>query len=284
MARPLTPPPAFDDSMPWGTYRPSWPNALRLSLAHRMPPLLKQTALALRRPVKYGLDTPLDLEIRGLRLRLLPRGNISEEKLYTAPQLFDPDEFRIMEERLKPGGVFIDIGANAGIYSFHAARCMKDGGHILAVEPDAEMCRRIRFNIATNALATIDLVSVALSDHEGTAEFSVNPRQRGTNKLAAIGTDDHGDEAFVATVPVTTLFSLVAARGFSRIDVLKIDVEGHEYTVLRHFVASAPTALLPKIVIAEHGGHGTGETFALLEENGYRRRKTTRLNAIFERA
>ncbi|MCF3642346.1 FkbM family methyltransferase [Rhizobium sp. TRM95111] len=283
MARPLSPPPEFDDRSPWGTYRPTAAIALRLALAHRLPPFLKQTALALRKPVKYGLDTPLDLDIRGLKLRLLPRGNISEEKFYTAPHLFDPEEFALMDRRLKPGNVFLDIGANAGIYSFHAHRCMQGRGRILAIEPDPEMGRRIAFNLRTNTLADIELVPVALSDRDGTAEFYVNPNQRGTNTLLAGKSDPKSGERITVSVPVRTLLSLLQERRIERIDMLKIDVEGHEHAVLGHFLAAAPVSLLPRVIISEFKNHAAGGTPDLLQAAGYRLGKATRLNFIFER-
>ncbi len=130
MDRHQAPVPDFDDQRPWGAYAPTAGVALALALSHRMPAALSSLTKLLRRPVKYGWATPLDLEIWGLKLRLLPRGNMSEQKLYTSPKLFDRREFVLLAQRLKPGGVFVDVGANAGIYSFWAHRCMQGRGRI----------------------------------------------------------------------------------------------------------------------------------------------------------
>jgi len=131
----------FDDQAAWGAYRPGPIIGVPLGIAHRLPYLLKPLTKILRRPAKYLARTPLDLVIWGLKLRLLPRGNLSEQKFYTAPQLFDPDEFAVLARVLATGGVFVDVGANAGIYSYWATQCMTKGGRILAVEPDPEMRR-----------------------------------------------------------------------------------------------------------------------------------------------
>ena len=106
MGRPKAAVPDFDDQRPWGAYPPSAGVGAALALAHTLPPALSALTKLLRRPVKYGVTTPLDLAVWGLKLRLLPRGNMSEQKLYTAPQLFDRDEFALLAQRLKPGGIW----------------------------------------------------------------------------------------------------------------------------------------------------------------------------------
>lgn len=283
MGRPTTAIPAFDDRQPWGAYRPTAGIRLALALAHAMPPALAMLTKPLRRPVKYGLATPLDLEVWGLKLRLLPRGNMSEQKLYTAPQLFDRDEFALMANRLREGGVFVDVGANAGIYSFWAHRCMGGRGRIVAVEPDPEMRRRLEFNARTNGLTAIDLCPVALSDHEGTGELQVDTTQRGQNTLDTDEARRAGGTRTALTVPVTTLLALLQSRGIDHVDVLKIDIEGHEPPVLRHFLSHAPESLWPRVVISEFKDQTAGDILALLARCGYRQRQTTRLNFVFER-
>ena len=283
MGRPKAAVPDFDDQRPWGAYPPSAGAAAALALAHTLPPALSALTKLLRRPVKYGVTTPLDLAVWGLKLRLLPRGNMSEQKLYTARQLFDRDEFALLQRRLKPGGVFVDIGANAGIYSFWAHRCMQGRGRILAVEPDPEMRRRLVFNAATNGLSDIDVCPVALSDHEGTAELQVNPRQRGQNTLDVGEAQRAGGERQSLTVPLTTLLALLQAKGVDHVDVLKIDIEGHEPPVLRHFLTHAPESMWPAAVISEFKDQTAGDILDLLAARGYQRCETTKLNFILER-
>jgi len=275
--------PDFDSDSPWGTYRPAPGIAALLAVAHALPLALSRLAKLLRRPVKHGVATPLDLEIWGLKLRLLPRGNMSEQKLYTAPKAFDPEELGLLRRRLQPGGVFVDVGANAGIYSFWAHGCMRGHGRILAVEPDPEMRRRLAFNVGTNALTDIEICPVALSDREGSAELQVKPSQRGENTLELGEAQRAGGDRRSLTVPVTTLLALLQSRGLAKIDVLKIDIEGHEPTVLRHFLAHAPETMLPLAVVSEFKDRTAQDILRLFAERGYRQRETTRLNFILER-
>lgn len=283
MGRPSAPIPEFDDQRPWGAYRPTPAVAAALALSHRVPAPLSALTKLLRRPVKYGWMTPLDLEVWGLRLRLLPRGNMSEQKLYTSPKLFDPEEFALLAQRLNPHDVFVDVGANAGIYSFWASRCMKGQGRIIAVEPDPEMRRRLAFNAGSNQLVDIDLCPLALSDDEGVAVLQIHPRQRGRNTLDVDEAQRAGGERESLTVPKTTLLSLLQAKGITKVDVLKIDIEGHEPPVLRHFLTHAPETMWPGAVISEFKEQTAADILALFAERGYRRRETTKLNFILER-
>lgn len=283
MGRPTAAIPDFDDTNPWGRYRPRGATALRLAIMRHLPALCGPLAKALRKPIKYRLNSPLDLIVWGLRLRLLPRGNMSEQKILTAPHLFDPEEFRMMRRLLAPGGVFVDAGANAGFYSFWADHCMRGRGLVLAIEPDPEMRRRLTFNAATNGITGIRVLALALSDHDGVAQLQVNPVQRGTNTLEPAEAMREGGARQTLEVEVTTLLGLLDRLGVDRIDVLKLDIEGHEPTVLRHFLAHAAPHLLPRAVIAEFKPDTAQPILDLMQQCGYRRRETSKLNFIFER-
>jgi hypothetical protein len=169
----------FDTDRPWGIYVPGAWHAVLLRASHGMPTWLRRLMLVLRRVIRYSVDHPLDVVIWGNRLRLLPRGNMSEAKLLLAPQLFDPSELALMALHLEKGRLFVDVGANAGAYSLWAHRAARGQARVLAVEPDPEMRRRLQFNLATNGVAAVEVCPVALSDRDGVGALLVNPLQRG---------------------------------------------------------------------------------------------------------
>ena len=76
---------------------------------------------------------------------------------------------------------------------------------------------------------------------------------------------------------------MLQVRGIAKVDVLKIDIEGHEPTVLRHFLTHAPEAMWPLAVISEFKDETAKDILQLFAERGYRQRETTRLNFILER-
>jgi FkbM family methyltransferase len=275
--------PDFDSASPWGRHAPSaWQGRL-IAACHAVPPYLRRLILLIRRPIKYGSGQPLDVTVWGYRVRLMPRGNLSEAKLLFAPHLFDPEEFALLRRHLAGGDNFIDIGANAGVYSLWARRWVGEAGRVLAVEPDPEMRRRIEFNLGTNALANIELCALALSDRQGEAELMIKPGQRGENTLAQAEADRAGGERVLLRVPLDTLHHLLDSRGMKTLRALKIDIEGHEPPVLSHFFAHAPESLWPTLAITERKIDTEAAIRALFETHGYRCVLVNKLNLAFER-
>jgi FkbM family methyltransferase len=125
----------------------------------------------------------------------------------------DWPEMQAWKRLLRPGDLFIDVGANVGTYSLWAAGC---GAEVIAVEPDAVTAQRLRDNVALNPGAPISCVEAAAADREGTIQVT-----EGQDTLNRIGP---GRE-----VKATTLDALAANREVAGI---KIDVEGFERLVL----------------------------------------------------
>src|SRR5208283_722027 len=74
---------------------------------------------------------------------------------------------KIIMAHLKPGGVFIDIGANVGYYSIKAFHRLGPSGRVLAIEPNPVVIRRLKRNMSLSGADAIELYEVALSDRAG---------------------------------------------------------------------------------------------------------------------
>jgi FkbM family methyltransferase len=260
----------------WGSRVPSWLPRCWLACCRSLPStaVFRRIALWMRRPLKYGLKGPVDTTVWGLKLRLDPRGNLSEERWLFMPGFSDALERRILADLLGPGSVFLDIGANAGFYSFWIWSNHGDRVRIEAFEPDPTLCARIRFNIAANKIRSLNLHPLALSDHRGTASLAIGSKNRGTNRL---GTDGGN----TISVPVTTLVDFVSSHGIDRIDAMKIDVEGHEQAILGHFFQHAPRALFPRLLVCETLDKGPSPLRELIGSAGYRAMARGRMNTVF---
>ncbi len=273
--------PTFDAVKPWGAYAPTAVQSALLLATQALPPALRRLLFVLRRPIKYGVHHPLDVTVWGIKLRLLPRGNITEADVLFSPQFFDPNERELLATALKPGGTFVDVGANAGIYSFWAYRCMQGQGRVIAVEPDPTMLERLHFNLAANAMKGIDVCPLALGDHQGMGELLINPAQRGTNTMAAEEAKAAGGVRVVQPVKVDTLVHLLQSHGVKQVDALKIDIEGYEPPVLRHFFANAPRTLWPKLAITEYKRETATQIEGQFLSCGYQRVLLTGMNFVF---
>ena len=235
----------------------------------------------MRHPLKHRLEGAVDIEVWGLRLRLMPRGNLSESRWLFMPQFVDRTEREYIRKNLPAGGVFVDIGANAGLYSFWAASvCLNGAGRVLAIEPDPELQRRMTFNRDENDLSNIELIPVAVGDRDGEGRLLAGDKNRGENRIAN-SANDAGTPASPSTIAIKPLASLLDERGVARVDGLKIDIEGEEHRVMRHFFANAAEALWPRFLVFETCTQAQASSMqALATEMGYRTVAKGRLNTI----
>lgn len=126
--------------------------------------------------------------------------------------------------RLRPGAVFVDVGASEGDYTLIAARIVGPGGRVHAFEPDPGNLETIRGNVALNGFGNVVLHAAALADRDGTATLHRSTVSGWHSLLPGLAQREGG----VVEVAVARLDSL----DLGRIDMLKIDVEGAEAAVL----------------------------------------------------
>ena len=72
---------------------------------------------------------------------------------------------------------FVDIGANVGLYSLYLASC--GDVRTLAIEPQPGILERLRFHLAANPSAKVDVRPVALSDRDGEVTLVLNDSDSG---------------------------------------------------------------------------------------------------------
>jgi FkbM family methyltransferase len=133
---------------------------------------------------------------------------------------------------LRPGSVVVDVGASLGEWTVPFARAVGCLGRVIAIEPTQRSAAALEATLAANALHQAEITRCAIADHDGAAELAVpivtSPRiDTGTARL---GPAPAGYEA--VRVTLRSLDSVAAERGLSRLDLIKIDVEGHERHVL----------------------------------------------------
>jgi FkbM family methyltransferase len=136
----------------------------------------------------------------------------SSKVVYANP----PDiEMLTWQHLLRPGDLFIDVGANVGAYSLIAAEA---GATVIAAEPDAGTAARLRENAALNGYG-VEVLVKAIGASEGIAAFTVG--------LDTVNRFDSGGGAQVEVCTLDGVLGNRHARG------VKIDVEGFEMDVIR---------------------------------------------------
>lgn len=265
---------------PFGTYRLKGIRKKLLAIAqHQRPTWLgRRLALIARKLVLHHRDLPIDASTEGLLIRAHVGDNVSERKFLFMPQFTDPQERDFLSAHLTPNGMFIDIGANAGIYTLTAARrysSLGGKGHVIAVEANPTMQERLNYNVNLNKLENrVHLEPVALDSQDGTATFSISSRNLGESGLASTGEK-------TIQVPTRTLLSLLSSHPPARVDGIKIDVEGIEDAILTPFLEQAVRAQLPNFIIIEDStSRWRSDLPGLLASKGYKVRMRCKMNLV----
>jgi FkbM family methyltransferase len=224
---------------------------------------------------------PVDTEALGARMRLFPYRNVCEKRILFTPQFFDPTELETLRSRLRPGFVFLDIGANIGGYSLFVAAHGGPDCRIIAVEPQPDIYARLVFNLRLNSFATVKALACAVADKDGELTLFLDAQNKGESSVKIMrGATGSGSIA----VPSKKLLTLIEEEGFQHIDAAKLDTEGAEDIILETFFAEAPERLRPKLIIMERGNaRWHVDLPKLLADNGYRVIAETRNNVIYER-
>lgn len=174
------------------------------------------------------------------------------------------DEMVLLPKLLKPSEIVIDIGANRGVYAYTLARI---GARVELFEPNP-VCAQILASWAAQ-WPNVNLHSVALSDHEGSAELQIPVDDAGVEHDASASIEKSDSGQFrEQVVPLATLDSFQ----FLQVALIKIDVEGHEFSVVQgaqKTIASDKPALLIEIE-RRHVNHSFSATFNFLQGEGYR--------------
>ena len=142
------------------------------------------------------------------------------------------DESRMLRALFAPGDVFVDIGANLGLFSLQAASIGGAHSRVYSFEPQPRAAAALRSSAAANALNTISVVEMVVSASEGAVAFFVPSTGSGVGSLSR----DHASQVSRAVKVMrqsTSLDAFASSHAFHRLDLLKIDVEGFEADVLK---------------------------------------------------
>jgi FkbM family methyltransferase len=202
-------------------------NALRLYAAYLLAPIVKILAPRHFRTVGNLIPgkTELTITTRGIRAKIRPHTS-------------DLDVFALVLEPntiswFKPekGETVLDIGAHIGRYTLTAAR---QGSKVVAVEPEPSNYELLRENIALNRFSKVTALQQALSIDERTHQFYIaRPGDTATSSLEPEWRKQIPGPRKIVRVQSQTLDQFTDSLGLGTVDWLKIDVEGHEASVLQ---------------------------------------------------
>jgi FkbM family methyltransferase len=187
---------------------------------------------------------------------------------------YEPNEMYAMSKLLRPGMTVFDVGANAGVFTLMGAKLVGPSGTVHAFEPSPRDRDRLRANLSANNLSNVTVHPVALGRAAGKAVLAVAGSEHpGHNTIGGFAYSEDGATQSVE-VEVATLDEIAKAQKLTRLDLLKIDVEGSETAVLQ----GAEESLLrfrPVIVVEAQDaslkqlGSSVAELLQVLRANDY---------------
>jgi len=131
------------------------------------------------------------------------------------------EERRFLESYEFGEGVILDVGANLGLVSLILAKKFPDRT-IYPFEPNPSTFQALESNLKLNGINDVRCFELAISEHNGQAQFNADPRSRATNKITKEKDEHH------VSVPCRTLDSFLEQYKIEKVALLKVDVEGHE--------------------------------------------------------
>ena len=146
---------------------------------------------------------------------------------------YDPNEFAFLHRLVKPGMTAIDAGANEGLYTLFLSKLVGANGRVIAFEPSQREYERLQANLSMNDLSNVTAWRTGLYDRSATTQLTVAvDKHAGQNTLGEFmyqGVAVAGRE----TIELARLDDWVAAHGVTKVDFVKLDIEGAEVAALR---------------------------------------------------
>lgn len=229
-------------------------------ICYRAIPLRGVRALAYSTFARSVRNRRIVREIDGICFDL-DLGEVIDLQLYL--RQYEPDVTAAIRRLAKAGMTVLDIGANIGAHTLLFARLTGPAGRVIAFEPTDFAFRKLERNLSLNAMPQVVAVKVALSDHAArgrTVHFRSSWRTDGARRDTP------------STVDFDRLDDLLRAQKIDRVDLVKIDVDGNEFSVLgggaQVIQRNRPTMFME--AVGPHFDDDSRNPFRLLAAIGYR--------------
>lgn len=146
---------------------------------------------------------------------------------------YEPELREVVAAVLEPGSVAVDVGANVGWHTLWMAEQVGSTGKVMAIEANPSVRRRLEEHVLMNRLDNVVVVPNAVAEQARTLRFfgpGVGDAAAGDGHVVG---DEQAGSPGVLEVEARTLDELVETAALTRLDLIKIDVEGFEWPVFQ---------------------------------------------------
>ena len=171
---------------------------------------------------------------------------------------FDKEEINYILENLEVGDVAFDIGAHKGAYTYWMHKSVGKSGKIVSIDPQPILFKYLKKMIAIFAYENVTLMDCAVSDKDTEGVITVPGKPGNISQGARIDDqkiiqDKHKHDLYTINVKIRSIDSIIAETGLKP-NIIKIDVEGHEFSVLKGMTRTL-TEVRPRIIVECEARH-----------------------------
>lgn len=192
------------------------------------------------------------------------------------PQIWGIDTFKEQKSRkyfdLIKKGTFVDAGANIGRYSVRVASNLKGKGRVVAIEPEPEVFKTLVKNIKLNRLDNTTPINTACFSKDTSLKFYIT-KTLGQHSLYGKGKN--------IKIKARKLDSILKELNINDANLIKIDVEGAEYEVIKG-AEKTISKQKPMIIFESFDEKRTEKIKDFLRKRGYKIKQISNRNYFAE--
>jgi FkbM family methyltransferase len=189
---------------------------------------------------------------------------------------FENNELNYIKSLLMPGDIFIDIGANIGLFSLVAGIAVAETGKVYAFEPAKESFELLKENIILNQLPNINAINMAMGEYvDKLFLFNYRGGMDAFNSFSPVLKETEYNKTEVIVDTLSRFIKTLSVEEVSRIKLIKIDVEGWEIPVIKGGLDFLASSTAPNILVeftesnAKASGYRCKDLYKLGESIGY---------------
>ncbi|TBR59174.1 hypothetical protein B4U84_25390 [Westiellopsis prolifica IICB1] len=143
--------------------------------------------------------------------------------------IYEPKSIGLIANNLSPKTVFLDIGANIGLFSITIAKLLSQESQVIALEASPKIFRYLQENIKKNNLQNVKIFELAITDTDNSTTTFYEPPAEHFG-MGSIAPQFHNHPILVQTKTIDTLLEELQIES---VNIIKVDVEGYESMVFK---------------------------------------------------
>lgn len=164
--------------------------------------------------------------------------NIQEHKMFLDPhdsmrlainEIYEPTETELLKKLIKKGDIVLDIGAHIGYYTLIMAKLVGKEGKVFAFEPEPSNYKILQKNVEINSYHNVVLEKKAAADRNGIIDLYLSLDSSGMHRIYP--SKHCKDKIQINSLKLDNYFQ--NSKFLNKIGLIKIDVEGAEFNVLK---------------------------------------------------